>query len=81
MNYMQFEDLPDFLQDYIRDLVGDNAPDWVRQAIPALDGRSFLQLLNQEGIVPSAKYLTAVGTKFGLPHGVTIPNDFMREDA
>ena len=74
--YLRFDDLPDFLKSYIRELVKWDAPDWVTRPIPALSGRCFLDILNEEGVVAAADFLTNVGTKFGLPHGVEVPKDF-----
>ena len=71
--YSSFEDLPASFQRYIKELVDEHAQSWVTEPSPALSGRSFLSFLNDEGTDAAALYLTKVGTKFGLPYGVTPP--------
>ena len=76
MSYKSFEELPSFLQTYIREIVDDQASAWVHQPVPALRGKSLLQFINDEGVRKAAQYLTNVGTKFGVPRAVAVPTDF-----
>ena len=71
--YLSLEDLPDFLQNYVWELVGDDAAAYVRRHTPALGGRTLLDLANTDGLETAAKYLSKVGTKFGLTYGVEVP--------
>ncbi len=74
--YLSFEDLPDFLREYIKNLVGGDATHFVKRPTQALNGRTILELANAEGVKPVAEYLSNVGTKFGLSEGVKVPAKF-----
>jgi len=78
MKYARFEDLPSFVQEYVKEIVPGDADraEWVRRRVPALEGGTFLDLCNEKGIVAAAKYLTDVGTKYGIPHTLKIPANF-----
>lgn len=48
--YNSFESLPDEIQSRIKTLIEPTDPEaWVKKAIPALDGRTFLDVVNSDG--------------------------------
>ena len=58
--YASFSELPDGLKKRISE-IAPNKEEWVRQAIPALGGKTFLQQLNEEdGYEKVCRYLTKV---------------------
>ncbi len=77
MEYCSFTDLPQFLRDYITDMVGADAADWVRGPVPALQGRSVLELLNQEGLEATVEFVENVGGYLGIPYELQVPEEYL----
>ena len=73
MIYSTFLDLPEFLKKYIREFMDDKAEDWVLKPIPALKGRSVINLLNEEGLQSTVDFLLKVGSQFGVPYTLKLP--------
>jgi len=60
-NYKSFEDLPAGLQKRVKAIASDDVETWLRNPIPALGGKSFLDQLNEEdGYAKISEYLTNV---------------------
>ena len=60
-NYESFEDLPAGLQERVKAIASDDVESWLRNPIPALRGKSFLDQLNEEdGYANICEYLTKV---------------------
>jgi hypothetical protein len=76
MPYANFSELPKFLQDYIRDFMDDSAESWVKKPLPALNGGTFLDLINNEGIKAASEFALKVGSKLGVPQSIKIPNEY-----
>jgi hypothetical protein len=59
--FNSFEDLPIGLRERILSIASDNLDEWLRKPIPALEGKSFLQTLNEEnGYDKICKFLIKV---------------------
>ena len=59
--YTSYSDLPDGLKKRVSKIATPNEEDWVKEAIPALGGRSFLEQLNEsDGYEKVCQYLTKV---------------------
>ncbi len=60
-NYLSFDEIPEDLKKRVGEVSHPDEATWVNKAIPALEGRTFLEQLNQEnGYVEVCKYLTKI---------------------
>jgi uncharacterized protein (DUF2384 family) len=60
-NYQSFEDLPLGLQERVKAIASDDVESWLRNPIPALGSKSFLDQLNEEdGYAKVCEYLLKV---------------------
>ncbi len=64
--YQSFESLPSWAQNAIVKFCNDNGTDWVFRKIPALDGKTFLEVINSEGGEEKVKnyFRTLIGKFF-----------------
>ena len=76
MQYSSFSQLPQFLKNYLRDFKGDSAEKWVEKPIPALDGHSFIDLVNAKGVRAATQFVDDIGSKFGVPYSPEIPAEY-----
>ena len=64
--YGSYQDLPGALQKRVSKVASPDEEAWVNQAIPALEGKTFLEQLNeQDGYEKVCQYLTKVEGYFG----------------
>lgn len=60
-NFESFKDLPAGLQERVKAIASDDVESWLRNPIPALSGKSFLEQLNEEdGYAKICGYLKKV---------------------
>jgi hypothetical protein len=64
--YLRFDDLPHWVQDFVRQICCGEEQTWVYEPVPALDGKSVMDLMNdgEEGERRVRAYVTAVIGKF-----------------
>jgi len=59
--YGSYSELPEGLKTRVSNYSSPNEEEWVKQAIPALEGKTFLEVLNDvDGYEKVCKYLTKV---------------------
>jgi hypothetical protein len=63
--YDSFDSLPQWTKDAVRRFCSDEGETWVREPIPALDGQTFLEVMNDEdGESKARAYFNKVIGKF-----------------
>jgi len=61
IKYVSFHGLPDGLKERVSKIAAPNEESWVKESIPALDGKTFLEQINEEdGYEKVCQYLTKV---------------------
>lgn len=64
--YESFRDFPETLQKRVSKVASPDEEDWVKQSIPALKGKSFLEQINEKGgYAKVCEYLTKIEGYFG----------------
>ena len=76
MHYSSFSQLPQFLRDYVRDVMDEAAERWVETPLPALHGKTFLTLANEKGIRAAAEFALNFGSNLGVPTRLEIPAEY-----
>jgi hypothetical protein len=75
MKYKELNDLPPSVREYVRLIAKDHASLWIMEPVPALKGRSVLDLINEDGLPRAVAYLQAVGSKLGIPHRLEVKDE------